>query len=47
MTGNEILLNMTNFTHFRESELVSSFNELSKRAALRVNKDVGKHSIIS
>ena len=42
MSGNEILLNMQNAEHFRDSELISSLNELSKRATLNENKDISK-----
>ena len=40
MSGNEILLNMQNAEHFRDSELINSINELSKRAVLDENKDI-------
>ncbi len=38
MSGNEILLNMQNSQHFRNSELSNSLYELSRRISLPVNE---------
>jgi hypothetical protein len=40
MTGNEILLNMMNVKHFRNSELVNAFFEFSKRVKLPENDEL-------
>ena len=40
MCGNEILLNMTNYEHFRNGELINCFYEFSKRVNLPENKDI-------
>jgi hypothetical protein len=37
MSGNEILYNMTNYSHFRNGELVNSLYEFSKRVNLPEN----------
>lgn len=38
MSGNEILLNMQNSQHFRNSELSNSLYELSRRLDIPINK---------
>lgn len=40
MSGNEILLNMTNCKYFRHGELVNAVYELSKRIQLPENKGI-------
>lgn len=37
MSGNEILLNLTNCEHFTNIELIASLLELNKRIDLEVN----------
>lgn len=39
MTGNEILYNMTNYNHFRNSELVNCLYEFSRRLELPENQE--------
>lgn len=38
MSGNEILLNMQNSQHFRNSELSNALYELSRRTNLPINR---------
>jgi hypothetical protein len=44
MSGNEILLNMTNFEYFRNGEIVNSIMELGKRTHLPQNKDLTENN---
>ena len=39
-SGNEIILNMTNYRHFRQTELINSVKELSKRTDLSINSSL-------
>ncbi len=40
MTGNEIILNMSNSEFFRPTELINSLYELGLRMNMKVNSDV-------
>jgi hypothetical protein len=43
MSGNEILLNMQNSQHFRNSEISNSLYELSRRISLPINETHRKY----
>lgn len=44
MSGNEILLNMQNSEHFRNSELSNALYELSRRIYLPVNENFKEYN---
>jgi hypothetical protein len=47
MTGNEIILNLSNCEYFRHSELINGIYEISKRMNLKVNEDVINYDIVN
>ena len=40
MSGNEILLNMQNSYHFRNSEIANAFNQLASRYLMPINRPI-------
>jgi hypothetical protein len=47
MSGNEILLNMSNAEFFRKTEIINSLYELSLRMNMKVNEDVRDTNIMT